>query len=253
MKSLMVLVTLCLSAMSVWGQAFQVPENGLLRLPNLGQQAQLDKLDIAKGGKLLIPASIEQLTLAELTMGKDARISVAPRGSEFVLILKQAQFSDGSVLAAVGSHGDVGVPGGRGTDLRLVIESTSIENLVIDTRGGQGGNGWPGSAGESGKDAACWGFGSSAGTDGGDGSNGLPGGDGGNIILSLAESHWLEVIDIRQQGGAGGQAGAAGAGGKGGGEARCWLYSLGESANNGKTGQAGQPAQAGRAGILSVQ
>jgi len=252
-KGLMVLVTLCLSTMNAWGQAFQVPENGLLRLPNLGQQVQLQKLDIAKGGKLLVPASIEQLTLTDLIMGEDARISVAPRNTEFVLILKKAQFADGSVLAAVGSHGDVGVPGGRGTDLRVVIESTKIENLVIDTRGGQGGDGWPGAAGEQGKDAACWGFGSSSGTDGGDGSNGLPGGDGGNIILSLAESHWLEVIDIRQQGGDGGQAGAAGTGGQGGSEARCWLYSLGENASSGQAGQAGLPAQAGRAGILSVQ
>lgn len=236
-----------------WAQSFQVPEGGLLRLPNTVSENTIEQLTVAAGAKLLIPATISKLEIGELQMAEKARISIAPRDELFVLTLKSAKFADGSVLAAVGAHGDFGVPGGRGTDLRLIINSADIANLVIDVSGGQGGDGWAGTQGRNGKNAACWGFGSSAGTNGGRGSDGMAGGDGGNIDLSLEQSHWLEVIDVRQQGGKGGQAGAAGAPGKGGESASCWLYSLGDTADDGEAGTEGLPADAGSPGILKVR
>ncbi|MGH1372836.1 MAG: hypothetical protein ACRBBW_12410 [Cellvibrionaceae bacterium] len=246
-------LTATLLTANVWGQTFQVPEGGLLRLPNSVGDNLIEKLSVAKGGKLMVPASISTLVIEDLQMAQSARISIAPRDEPFVLTLKQARFADGSVLAAVGSHGDVGVPGGRGTDLKLTIDGGTIANLVIDVSGGKGGDGWAGAQGQDGKNAACWGFDSSAGTDGGHGSNGMPGGDGGNIDLSLAQAHWLEVIDVRQQGGQGGQAGAAGLAGKGGHAASCWLYSLGKSAADGQAGTEGKAAEAGNPGILRVR
>lgn len=242
-----------LASASGWAQSFQVPEGGLLRLPNNVSDNRIEQLSVAAGAKLLIPATISALEIGELHMAENARISIAPRDELFVLTLKNAKIADGSVLAAVGSHGDFGVPGGRGTDLRVIIDSADIANLVIDVSGGKGGDGWAGAQGRNGKNAACWGFGSSAGTNGGRGSDGMPGGDGGNIDLSLEQSHWLEVIDVRQQGGKGGQAGAAGVAGKGGQSASCWLYSLGDTANDGEAGSKGLPAEAGSPGILKVR
>lgn len=238
---------------NVWAQSFQVPEGGLLRLPNQVSENHIEKLSVAVGAKLLIPATISTLVIEDLRMAEKARISIAPRDEPFVLTLKEAFLADGSVIAAVGSHGDFGVPGGRGTDLRLTINSGDIANLVIDVSGGKGGEGWAGAQGQDGKNAACWGFGSSAGTNGGHGSDGMPGGDGGNIDLSLAQARWLEVIDVRQQGGLGGLAGAAGTPGKGGRSASCWLYSLGDKAADGEVGSVGKPAEPGNPGILRVR
>ena len=251
-RSLVALFSIWISASSAFGQSFQVEDNGLLRLPKMAENTHLEQLSIGRGGKLLVPASIMQLAVDDLDMAENARISIAPRESQFVLTLKNVSLADGSVLAAVGMHGDFGVPGGRGTDVKVVIEAGEVANLVIDVSGGKGGDGWAGAAGNDGKNAACWGLGSSSGTNGGNGSNGMPGGDGGNIELSLVQPQWLEVIDVRQQGGSGGQAGAAGAAGKGGHSASCWLYSLGDSAQDGQHGLQGQAAVAGSSGLLTV-
>ncbi len=245
-------------AVSLWtvnvgAQTFLVPDGGLLRLPNEVNENYIEKLSVGEGAKLLIPSTIPALVIEDLDMAEKARISIAPRDEPFMLTLKRVRLADGSVVAAVGSHGDVGVPGGRGTDLRLTIHSGKIANVVIDVSGGNGGDGWAGAQGRDGKDAACWGFGASAGSNGGHGSDGLPGGNGGNIDLSLAQAHSLEVIDIRQQGGRGGEAGAAGVAGKGGRSASCWLYSLGDVAADGKAGSQGEPAEAGNPGILRVR
>ena len=240
------------AAVAALAQTFQVPDNGLLRLPKLQSETQLETLAVGEAGKLLIPGSINTLVVNELIMEKRARISIAPRNSKFTLVVKHGRIADGSVVAAVGAHGDVGVPGGRGTDMKLVIEAGSIANLVVDVSGGKGGQGWAGTAGEDGRNAVCWGLGSSSGGDGGDGSDGMPGGDGGNLELSLAQSQWLEVIDIRQQGGQGGDAGVAGRAGKGGNSASCWMYSLGDKSQDGRQGQTGRAAAAGQPGILRV-
>jgi hypothetical protein len=251
-RGLIALFSIAIFAGSAFGQSFQVEDNGLLRLPKMAQDSHLENLSIGRSGKLLVPSSITQLVVDDLVMAENARISIAPRETQFVLTLKHASLADGSVLAAVGSHGDFGVPGGDGTHVKVVIETGEVTNLVIDASGGKGGDGWAGATGSHGKNAVCWGLGSSAGSNGGNGSNGMPGGDGGNVELSLAQSQWLEVIDIRQQGGIGGQAGAAGAAGKGGRSASCWLYSLGDAAQDGQQGQQGQAAAAGSPGILTV-
>lgn len=229
---------------------YDVPANGLLRLPV--DVRVIDRLQVSDGGKLLIPAAITGLKINQLTMGVNARISIAPRDATFELAVGEVDLADGSVIAALGAYGDIGVPGGSGSSIKLVFKSGSVNNLVVDTRGGNGGKGWTGAQGRDGSGAACWGRGSSQGAAGGNGSDGLPGGDGGNIELVLDQPQWLEVIDIMQSGGKGGAAGDAGAGGKGGQSADCWVYSLGDGSRDGQVGNPGRASVDGRPGILRV-
>lgn len=234
-------------------ESFEVADHGLLRLPSLAGAVQLDSLTVGASGKLLVPVTITELRINQLSLKRGAKISIAPHQQPFVLTIQRAQIADGSVIAASGGHGDRGEPGGKGTDLDLSIQSGSLANLTVDVRGGNGGQGIQGQVGQSGKNAACWGRGSRDGLSGGNGGDGLPGGDGGHVSLALGQSQWLEVIDVMLSGGAGGAAGEPGSAGKGGAEASCWLYSLGDVANDGQPGEAGSAAQAGRSGVLSVK
>lgn len=249
-SGLLMLALLC-SQMS-GAESFEVADYGLLRLPSQLGVVQLDRLTIGASGKLLVPVSITELQVAKLTMKPGAKISIAPHAQPFVLTIRQADIADGSVIAASGAHGDRGEPGGRGTDLRLAIESGSLANLTVDVRGGDGGQGRAGQAGQSGKNAACWGRGSRDGESGGDGGDGWPGGDGGRVDLVLGQAQWLEVVDVMLSGGAGGAAGEPGAAGKGGSEASCWLYSLGSTGRDGSPGVPGKPSRAGQSGVLKI-
>ncbi|WP_167180936.1 hypothetical protein [Pseudomaricurvus hydrocarbonicus] len=234
-------------------RVYAVNDHGWLRLPSNHRDLTLESLAVGTAAKLFVPADIRSLRVNHLTLSHKAIVSIAPRYEEFVLTVQRADFADGSMIVATGENGDLGVPGGHGTDLRLTLASGRIANLTLDTRGGDGGRGWPGEAGQNGRDATCWGRGTSRGQSGGQGGDGQPGGDGGNITLKLADPQWLEVIDVRQYGGQGGLAGEAGAAGKGGDPASCWLYSLGRDARGGHAGSPGKASSAGRQGILRVQ
>ncbi len=248
--SLLILAWFC--SQGSWADTFEVADRGLLRLPSLVGAVQLDRLTIGESGKLLIPASITELYVAQLTLKSGAKISIAPQPTPFVLNIQHAQIADGSVIAASGAHGSRGESGGHGTDLRLTIASGSLANLTVDVRGGDGGQGVPGEPGTSGKNAACWGRGSRDGLSGGNGGDGAPGGNGGHVELVLGQDQWLEVIDVMLSGGAGGLAGEPGAAGKGGSQADCWLYSLGDTGSDGQPGVAGKPAHDGQPGVVRV-
>ncbi len=232
---------------------YQVPDGKFLRLPATEGLLQLHTLAVGEDATLLVPASISGLKVERLTLSSKARISIAPRPERFEVLIEQANIGDGSVIAATGQAGNPGQLGGHGTDLLLEIAAGRVDNLTVDVSGGRGGDGRRGKTGSAGRDAACWGRGSSKGLDGGDGGDGRPGGNGGHLTLKLGKSEWLEVIDVLQYGGAGGRAGQAGDAGRGGEQARCWLYSLGDSAAAGQPGSEGQPAPAGRPGYLTVR
>jgi len=233
-------------------KSYDVAENSFLRMPSTQKLVTLQRLDVGRQGTVLIPAQIEKLVVEQLTLASLARLSIAPRETAFELLIKRAQFADGSTVSARGSDGDVGVPGGRGADLHIEIVSGHIDNLIVDTRGGRGGDGWEGMNGESGRDAACWGLQAGMGRNGQDGGNGLPGGDGGNITVVLGEPEWLDVIDFLQIAGIGGQGGRGGQAGAGGDAADCWAYSV-KASYRGKAGEPGVAAHNGSQGILRVQ
>lgn len=232
---------------------YSVADGGWLRLPPLTETVMLEHLTIGQAGALLVPPGMRELQLQRLTLKPGARLNIAASDEPFTLTVQQADIARGSVIAAPGARGEAGAAGGRGRDLTLVIKGGQIADLTVDLRGGNGGHGEPGAAGQTGKSATCWGRGARAGDAGGHGGDGAYGGDGGNLTLVLAQSRWLEVIDVMQQGGAGGDGGAAGVAGKGGTAADCWLFSLGAEADAGQVGSAGQAASAGRPGILRVQ
>lgn len=59
-------------------QSVSVETNSLMRLPNSSGVLQLERLDVADYGTLLIPANITQVTVDELHLGRDARIAIVP-------------------------------------------------------------------------------------------------------------------------------------------------------------------------------
>lgn len=59
-------------------QSVSVETNSLMRLPSSTSVLQLERLDVADYGTLLIPATISQVTVDELHLGREARIAIAP-------------------------------------------------------------------------------------------------------------------------------------------------------------------------------
>jgi hypothetical protein len=49
-----------------------------MRLPNTASTLQLERLDVADYGTLLIPANVTELTVGELRLGHEARIAIVP-------------------------------------------------------------------------------------------------------------------------------------------------------------------------------
>lgn len=231
--------------------SYEIASNGLLRLPASQARLELKNIEIHSHAQLLVPTSVQSLTIDELKMAEGARLFVAPRSEPFELNIRTASFADGSTISARGVTGEVGVPGGKGTDLLLSVAQAQVTNLRIDVRGGDGGAGWNGVPGSDGRKAACWGRGSHAGSAGGDGANGLSGGQGGNVELKLADKRWLEVIDLMQAGGQAGEAGKGALGGAEGQAAECWLYRV-NSASEGSAGTDGQSGREGPRGSLRV-
>ena len=56
-------------------QVVSVETNSLMRLPNTASTLQLEKLEVADYGTLLIPSNVTEVTVGELHLGREARIS----------------------------------------------------------------------------------------------------------------------------------------------------------------------------------
>ena len=73
MRSLALL--LCLFAgPSLAAMQVTVPSNTLMRLPVASSSLQLERLEVADQATLMIPATVTELRIGELLMGRDARI-----------------------------------------------------------------------------------------------------------------------------------------------------------------------------------
>lgn len=188
----------------------------------------LERLHIADHSTLFIPAGVTELRVGELRLGREARLAIAPP-----LRLEAAELTSGVQINARGAAGSNTQSALRGRHLHLRLDKATVEDLLIDARGGQGAPGYVGVAGADGNPGGCtWGE-ASRGHDGLDGGDGQAGAAGAHVHLEVPHEFPMDRLQVRLDGGAGGK-GGAGTG--------CWLYNT-AGAGDGKPGEVG-PAYA---------
>ncbi|UVE18854.1 collagen-like protein [Pseudomonas sp. LS44] len=251
MRSLLMLALLSSPVIAAAAEV-KVESNTLLRLPANTSLMVLERLEIADAGVLLIPATVNELRVGELRLGRDARIGIAPGEQAFRLEAKHAELAAGIQISAHGASGKVDKPATPGRNLSVRLEQVSLSGtLLVDVHGGAGAPGLPGLDGAAGETAGClWGQ-AGPGSDGQNGSDGQTGAAGGQVRLEVPESFPVDALQVRREGGAGGLAGEAGRAGPGASPKGCLLYSS-DGARDGRSGQPGQPGAAGREGSVNV-
>ncbi|MFK0091535.1 collagen-like protein [Pseudomonas sp. NPDC090592] len=250
MRNLMLLAML--AAPLAQAESLEVAANSMLRLPDKSASVHLTHLRVADSATLLLPASLAQLTVDQLELGRDARIAIAPSDSPLLIEARSARLGEGSEFSATGSAGSYQRAARSGRSLDLKLAELDAERVAIDARGGAGAPGYVGLDGGNGQAGGCtWGQ-ASRGANGDDGGNGHDGAPGGRIRLSLPQGFPQEHIVVRLDGGAPGKAGAAGKAGKGGASKGCLVYRT-DAGANGRPGQPGQPGLAGATGELILQ
>ena len=231
-------------------QSVSVETNSLMRLPSSTSVLQLERLDVADYGTLLIPASISQVTVDELHLGREARITIVPGNTALQLQVRHAQLDHGSQITSRGAPGTHEKPAKAGRDLTLRINSLAADELSVDARGGAGAKGYAGLDGAN--DPGCtWGS-AGRGANGDNGGDGLPGGAGALVRVELPKDYPAEQIKVWVEGGAGGLAGTAGKPGKGGQSKGCLVYQA-DGGEKGRPGLEGQPGPVGPAGSVTIQ
>lgn len=228
-----------------------VEANSVLRLPVKGDSLSLERIEVAPGGALLIPAQVKLLKVGELDLEKNARLGVFPGEQALRIDVQHGRFADGSVIAAQGASGSFHRPASAGRNLVLRLQGVEVVNLLVDVRGGVGAPGYDGLDGANASAGGClWGSAQAAG-DGQDGGSGQAGGAGGLVRLEVPESFPAEQVKVRLEGGAGGAPGKPGKAGARSGEKGCWVYSV-EGAAGGRDGRGGTQGAAGSAGRFEV-
>ncbi|TBU94697.1 collagen-like protein [Phytopseudomonas dryadis] len=249
-STLLLLAALC-CPLAFAEAVIEVQSHMFMRLPASGSVLQLQRLEIADHGTLMIPPGLTELHVDELRLGRDAQISIAPSAQAFRLQVRSGAIASGAQISAAGAAGTTLSPAVPGRTLTIRLQGVNTEQLLLDARGGRGAPGYAGLDGADGKPGGCaWGQ-SSAGHDGQDGTDGQPGAPGGQVRLEVPADFPLERLQVRLEGGHGGPAGAPGNAGAGGAAKGCWIYST-RGAAAGAPGRAGQPGVAGTAGRLDV-
>jgi hypothetical protein len=229
----------------------EVESNTFMRLPSNASVLLLDRLEIADHGTLLIPSGLTEIRVAQLRLGREARLAIAPSDQLLRLEVGDARIANGAQISARGAQGRAEKPALPGRNLSVRLQAVTLENLIFDVRGGSGAPGYAGLAGADGKPGGCtWGD-ASRGHDGLDGGDGQPGASGAQVRLEVPQGFPVEQLQVMLDGGSGGQPGVPGAGGQGGVSKGCWLYST-EGARDGKPGQAGRAGETGPAGALDI-
>ncbi|MFO2463886.1 collagen-like protein [Pseudomonas sp. 15FMM2] len=233
-------------------ESVSVETNSLMRLPNSSSVLQLERLEVADYGTLLIPANITQVNVAQLHLGREARIAIVPSVSSLQLQVGHAQLEQGSQITSRGAPGTHEKPARPGRDLNLRIESLNAEQLSVDARGGTGAQGYAGLDGANGEDPGCtWGS-AGRGANGDNGGDGLSGAAGAAVRIELPRDYPSEQIKVLVEGGAGGLPGVAGKPGKGGQSKGCLVYRA-DGGEKGRPGIEGQSGAAGDVGSVTVQ
>lgn len=250
MRKLWVFAVLC--SPFVQAESVRVDANTLMRLPANVSVLQLDLLEVADYGTLLVPASVTQVNVDQLRLGREARIAIVPAEREMELRAAHAELSEGSQITARGAAGTYERPARPGRDLSVRFDALQAHALSIDARGGTGTPGYAGLDGGNGEAPGCtWGA-AGSGADGDPGGNGHQGAAGAHVRLVLPPDFANELIKVRVDGGAGGKPGDGGRAGAGGKPKGCVVYRA-DGAKAGRPGQAGQPGDSGPAGAVTIQ
>lgn len=232
--------------------SLSVEPHTVLRLASKASVVHLERLDVADSATLILPASLVELKVDQLQLGRDARISVVPAEDGLRLDVARADLAEGSLITATGMAGTYERAARPGRNLDLRLQQLQAPLLSIDARGGTGAPGYAGLDGGNGQAGGCtWGS-ASRGANGDNGGDGHNGSAGGRVRLALPADYPAEQIKVRLEGGAPGKAGAAGKAGQGGASKGCLVYRT-EAGADGRPGLEGQPGMAGAAGELSVQ
>ena len=251
MRKCLFAVALLTSALAQAGVEVTVAPNSLLRLPTATSTLLLDRLDIAEGATLSVPATVTEIRVGELHMGRDAHIAIAASEQTFRLEARKAELGVGSHINARGSSGSFEKPAAPGRNLSIRLEQVQVGDLTVDVQGGIGAPGYQGLEGADGKPAGCtWGA-AGDGYDGQNGGNGQTGAAGGLVRLEVPADFPAEQLKVKLDGGLGGAAGEAGKGGKAGAAKGCLVYDT-AGGKPGRAGQPGQPGSNGSAGSLSL-
>jgi hypothetical protein len=233
-------------------QVVSVQTNSLMRLPNTASTLQLERLEVADYGTLLIPSNVTELTVGDLHLGREARIAIVPSEQALELKVSRAELSEGSQITARGAPGTYLKAARAGRNLNLQIKALNASLLSVDARGGAGAPGFVGLDGANGEAPGCtWGQ-AGRGADGSDGRDGQPGAPGALVRLEVPRDYPAQQIKVEVAGGAGGLAGPGGKPGAGGKAKGCFVYKT-DGGKNGRPGVDGQPGPAGAAGSVTVQ
>lgn len=214
----------------------------------------------------------EFLEIEHLRLGQSAEIHLP----EFKSVrIKRLIASDGSRIKFVannsGRDAEPGAKGGDGT--RVILFFDSIDgHVVVEAKGGDGGNGLDGqhgrqgTPGAKGRDALRFlffylgngepGYPGGNGQDGEDGQDGGDGGAGGQVRIYYKEKKGSSQILVEADGGRGGRGGRAGLGGLGGnggpGGRGIKQGPQGPMGKPGKNGRPGRPGVPGAPGSISI-
>ena len=249
MRKLCLLAALC--SPFAHAEVVMVEANTFMRLPANTGVLQLEKLDVADYGTLLIPAGVSQVNIDQLHLGKEARITIVPADTGIELRVAQAELEEGSQINARGAAGNYEKPARPARDLSVRIESLQAPKLIIDARGGTGAPGYAGLDGGNGSEPGCtWGS-AGKGHNGDNGGNGQAGASGAHVRLELPRDYPDDLVNVRVDGGAGGKPGEAGRPGAGGKSKGCVVYRT-DGAKPGRPGLAGQPGEVGSAGAVTI-
>ena len=254
MRNALLITASLLSALGspwVMAQTISVNSHSLMRLPSNSSVLQLDRLEVADYGTLLIPAGLTEVQVGQLVMGHESRIAVVPSAEPFKLLVKRADLGSGAQITARGAPGTFEKAPLPGRNLNLRVEQLNADLLSIDARGGAGSPGYVGLDGGNGQEPGCtWGS-ASRGFDGDNGGNGRDGAPGALVRLELPQGFADDRVKVNVQGGAGGVGGEGGRGGKGGASKGCVVYRT-DGAKSGKNGEKGQSGAVGPAGSVNV-
>ncbi|WP_095146786.1 MULTISPECIES: hypothetical protein [unclassified Pseudomonas] len=233
-------------------QVVTVETHSLVRLPNTASVLQLERLEVADYGTLLIPSNVTELNVGLLQLGREARIAIVPGEQSLQLKVSRAQLDSGSQITSRGAPGTYLKAARAGRNLNLRIASLNAPELSIDARGGAGAPGYVGLDGANGQEPGCtWGE-AGRGADGDNGGDGRAGAPGALVRVELPRDYPEQQIKVLVEGGVGGVAGAGGKPGAGGKAKGCFVYRA-DGGKSGRAGAPGQPGPAGAPGSVTVQ
>ncbi len=182
-------------------QVVSVETNSLMRLPNTTSTLQLERLEVADYGTLLIPSNVTEVTVGELHLGRDARIAIVPSEQALALKVSRAELAEGSQITARGAPGTYLKAARSGRNLDLQIKALNAPQLSVDARGGAGAPGFVGLDGANGQAPGCtWGQ-AGRGADGSNGSDGQPGAPGALVRLEVPRDYPAQQIKVEIAGG----------------------------------------------------